>query len=156
MAKPDLPAPTHARNMSIIGYSDLGGHIDTVQVMVQNGYAYVGHIFSGGFSVLDVRDPRNPKTVAFIASPPNTMSLHLQAHEDVLVVVHGRDGFSPGSAPYDPDRKTGRNWSAGMAVYDVARPDAPRQIGFLPVEGVGLHRIWYVGDRWAYASAMID
>ena len=26
----------------------------------------------------------------------------------------------------------------------------------MPVEGTGLHRIWYVGGRWAYASAMID
>jgi hypothetical protein len=156
MAKPDLPVPTHARNMSIIGYSDLGGHIDTVQVMAQRGYAYVGHIFTGGFSVVDVRDPRDPKPVAFIASPPNTMSLHLQAHDDILCVVHGRDGFNPAAADYDPARKAGRNWSAGMAIYDISDAAAPRQIGFLPVEGIGLHRIWYVGGRWAYASASID
>ena len=49
-----------------------------------------------------------------------------------------------------------RDWSAGMAVYDISKPDAPRQIGFMGVEGAGLHRIWYVGGRWAYASAMID
>ena len=27
---------------------------------------------------------------------------------------------------------------------------------FLPVEGVGLHRLWYTGGRWAYASALLD
>jgi hypothetical protein len=43
-----------------------------------------------------------------------------------------------------------------MAVYDISKPAEPRQIGFMPVEGSGLHRIWYVGGRWAYASAMID
>ncbi len=26
----------------------------------------------------------------------------------------------------------------------------------MPVEGAGLHRIWYVGGRWAYASALLD
>jgi hypothetical protein len=26
----------------------------------------------------------------------------------------------------------------------------------MPVDGVGLHRIWYVGGRWAYASALLD
>ena len=26
----------------------------------------------------------------------------------------------------------------------------------MPVEGVGVHRIWYVGGRWAYMSAMLD
>ena len=28
--------------------------------MVNKGYAYVGHMFSKGFSVIDVRDPNNP------------------------------------------------------------------------------------------------
>ena len=26
----------------------------------------------------------------------------------------------------------------------------------MPVEGGGIHRIWYTGGRWAYASALID
>jgi hypothetical protein len=43
-----------------------------------------------------------------------------------------------------------------MAVYDISTPDAPRQIGFFPVEGVGVHRIWYVGGRYAYVSALLD
>ena len=53
-------------------------------------------------------------------------------------------------------RRATRNWSAGMAVFDISKPAEPRQIGFMPVDGTGLHRIWYVGGRWAYASAMID
>jgi hypothetical protein len=43
-----------------------------------------------------------------------------------------------------------------MAVFDISKPAQPRQIGFMPVDGTGLHRIWYTGGRWAYASAMID
>src|SRR5262249_3248549 len=46
-----------------------------------------------------------------------------------------------------------RNWSAGLAVYDISKGDDPRQIGFMPVEGTGLHRLWYIGGRWAFASA---
>ena len=49
-----------------------------------------------------------------------------------------------------------RDWSAGMAVFDISKPTEPRQIGFMPVDGAGLHRIWYVGGRWAYASAMME
>ena len=49
-----------------------------------------------------------------------------------------------------------RHWSAGVAIYDIARPDAPRQIGFFPIEGVGAHRVWWVGGRYAYVSALID
>src|SRR5262249_27873238 len=32
----------------------------------------------------------------------------------------------------------------------------PRRIGFMPVEGGGIHRIWYTGGRWAYVSALLD
>jgi hypothetical protein len=41
-------------------------------------------------------------------------------------------------------------------VFDMSKPTEPRQIGFLPVSGRGLRRIWYVGGRWAYASALFD
>jgi hypothetical protein len=169
MTKKSLPSPDYSRNMRLIGYSDQGGHPDGVQIMVNRGCAYIGHIFSKGFSVLDVRDPSLPRPVRYVAAPPNTWNLHLQSHEDLLLVVHARDMFSQadfadernyykGSVDLSAhaDHKQGRNWSAGLAVYDVSKPDDPRQIGFMPVEGGGLHRVWYVGGRWAYASALID
>ena len=43
-----------------------------------------------------------------------------------------------------------------MAVYDISNPAEPRQIGFMPVEGGGMHRIWYTGGRWAYVSVLLD
>ena len=39
-----------------------------------------------------------------------------------------------------------------MRVYDLAKPQAPREIAFLPLGGLGPHRIWYVGERYAYVS----
>jgi len=53
-------------------------------------------------------------------------------------------------------KSTARDWTAGLAVYNVSKPEAPRQIGFMPVDGGGIHRAWYTGGRWAYASALID
>ena len=50
----------------------------------------------------------------------------------------------------------GQDYSAGMRVYDLKDPANPRPIGFLEVEGLGLHRIWWPGGRWAYASALLD
>jgi hypothetical protein len=156
--------------MRLIGHSDQGGRPDAVQIMVHRGFAYVGHIFSRGFSVIDVRDPRNPVTVAYIPAPPNTWTLHLQTHDDLLLVIHNKDMFAQadmadeaayykGTISHHAATKDGggeRTWSAGMAVYDISCPDAPRQIGFMPVDGTGLHRIWYTGGRWAYASALLD
>jgi hypothetical protein len=43
-----------------------------------------------------------------------------------------------------------------MRVFDLANPAEPREIGFMPVEGIGLHRIWWVGGRYAYASVHFD
>jgi hypothetical protein len=165
----DLMTPSHAHNMRIIGHTDQGGgRGDGVQIMVHKGYAYVGHIFSKGFSVIDVRDPTKPAPAGFIAAPANTWTLHLQQHDDLLLVVHAKDMFAQaeladeknyykGKGSFHADEpKTAKNWSAGLAVYDVSNPAAPRQIGFMPVDGGGLHRVWYNGGRWAYASALLD
>ena len=51
MSSQDLPKPDFARNMKLIGYSDQGGRSDGVQVMVNKGHAFVGHMFFKGPSV---------------------------------------------------------------------------------------------------------
>lgn len=165
----ELPRPDYATpNMKLVGYSRQDGRCDGVQIMVVDGFAYVGHIFSKGFSVIDVRDPKNPGAVKYVAAPPNTWTLHLQAADGLLLVVHNKDMFAQpemadeknyykGSVDHHAKADEGaRDWSAGMAVYDISKPGEPRQIGFMPVEGTGLHRIWYTGGRWAYASALLD
>lgn len=162
-----LPTPDFSRNMRLIGHSDQGGRTDGMQVMVHRGYAYVGHFISKGVSIIDVRDPRNPQPAGFIAAPPGTWCLHLQTHDNLLLVVNARDLFAE---LVSVDEKTyytqsvsssvasgsARHWSAGLRIYDLTLPTQPREIGFLPLEGVGIHRIWYVGGRWAYVSALLD
>ena len=167
----DRPQPDYARNMRLVGHCDQGGRPDGVQIMVHRGYAYIGHMFSKGFSVIDVRDPKNLRAVNYLAAPPGTWNIHLQAHDDLLLVVNAKDMFAAtefadehayyrgqlgsvvGTAQATAVR---RDWTAGLAVYDISRPAAPRRIGFMPVDGGGIHRIWYVGGRWAYVSALLD
>jgi hypothetical protein len=57
VASQDLPVPELSRNMLLIGHTDQGGRPDGMQLMVHHGYAYAGHMFSKGFSVIDVTDP---------------------------------------------------------------------------------------------------
>ena len=165
------PEPDHARNMRLVGHCDQDGRPDGVQIMVHRGYAYIGHMFSKGFSVIDVRDPKNPRAVNYLAAPPGTWNIHLQTHDDLLLVVNAKDMFAAtefaderayyrsqlgsvvGTAQATSAR---RDWTAGLAVYDIAQPAAPRRIGFMPVDGGGIHRIWYVGGRWAYVSVLLD
>jgi len=163
----DLPRPDYARNMRLIGHSDQGGRADGLQVMVHRGFAYVAHPWSGGFTIIDIRDPKHPGATVFVPAPPNTWTIHLQTHDDLLLVVHALDLFADARFADEEAYYTGsvgdavsgadaRRWSAGVAIYDIARPEAMRQIGFFPIDGVGAHRIWYVGGAYAYVSALID
>jgi hypothetical protein len=154
--------PVSASRISFISHTDMGGRADGVQIMVHRGYGYVGHGFSNGITTLDLRDPRHPKVVDFIACPPGTRALHLQTHEHLLLAVNApsvwtmqqfqtdKDYF--GGSPADRLKGTGNPFTPGIRVYDIANPARPKEIGFMPVDGIGPHRIWYVGGRYAYAS----
>src|SRR4030095_7380442 len=107
-----------------------------------------------------------PKPVNYLPAAPGTWNLHLQLADGLLLVVNAVNLFAA-EALADESASYGHSggevlaanppptFRAGMQVYDLADPAAPREIGFLPVDGFGLHRIWYVGGRWAYASALL-
>ena len=118
-----LPKPDYAtKNMKLVGYSDQDGRCDGVQIMVHDGFAYVGHIFSKGFSVIDVRDPKKPKTVRYVAAPPNTWTLHLQAHDDLLLVIHNKDMFA------QPEMADEKNYYKGKVAHH-AKAEGRRATG---------------------------
>ncbi len=167
IARGDI-APDGARRIRLLGHSDQGGRADGCQVMVNKGHAFVGHIFSAGTSVIDVRDPRNPRTTAFLPCHPGSWAIHQQTHGNLLLRIEEFNFYSvfnteklyygssiEGIAHVQFGRR-GEDYSAGLRVYDIADPAAPRAIGFMQVEGLGLHRLWWVGDRYAYASAILD
>ena len=170
MSSQDLPQPDYAYNLEIIGHTDQGGRPDGVQLMVNKGFAITGHMFSDGFSVIDVRDPRNPKPVHYEPAAPNTWNIHLQTHEDLMLVINAKNMFAAeefqdeaeyysgqiGEKVGTADASRERNWKAGMSVYDITNPAEPREIAFMPVEGGGIHRLWYTGGPWAYASVLLD
>src|SRR5919108_568644 len=105
--------------------------------------------------------PTACKSWCIAATPMSGIwNIHLQAHDDLLLVINAKDMFA--AAEFADEKayykgqlgkvvgtaeKNGaaRDWTAGLAVYDISRPEAPRQIGFMPIEGGGIHRIWYIG-----------
>lgn len=153
-------------SFTLLGHTDQGGRPDGVQLMLYAGYAYIGHMFSDGISVVDVRDPRAPTTVAFLPSPPNTRSHHLQIADGIMLSVNSANVWAMQNYQSQQDYFTApladsftrreRNFTAGLKVYDLTDPAAPREVGFCAIEGIGLHRIWWTGGRYAYASALLD
>ena len=154
--------PVSARNIEFVGHTPQNGRGDGVQVMVHKGHAFVGHMFSDGFTITDVSDPRQPCPVNFVAAPPNSRALHLQTHDNLLLTVNAPSiwvlqGYSDPNDYFKASitetfTKREKTFTAGLRVYDIAKPAEPREIGFMPVDGLGLHRLWYVGGRYAYAS----
>ncbi len=116
--------------------------------------------------VTDVRDPRNPKPVNFVATHPNSVCMHLQTADNLLLHIQEADQrallsaqeYYGGSNKVDSSRfgKRGEDYAAGITVYDISDAANPRKIGFLEVQGLGCHRIWWAGGRYAYASALLD
>ncbi len=163
-----------SKNIDLISRSDQGGRPDGVQIMVHRGYAYIGHIFSNGVTVMDVRDVKNPKPVNFLPAFGKNWNIHLQTHDDLLLVVDEYNFYADPHFAHEESYygqsvedsinqaggeqilgKRGTDYSAGMTVYDISKPDKPRPIGKMEIDGYGFHRIWYVGGRYAYVSAQL-
>lgn len=152
-----------SRRMQLLSTCDIAGRPDSLQVMLWRGHAFVTHPFTGGFSVVDVRDPRRPRPVAYVPPPPGTRTLHLQLSDGILLVTNEADNSA--SAKYlDKAQYFGTQlaentdgigeFSAGVRVYDVSAPARPVEAGFLPIPGIGVHRLWWAGGERATASAM--
>ena len=145
---------------------DQGGRLDGVQVIVHKGHAFIGHMFSDGFSVIDVRDPRKPKTVAFVAAPKNTRSHHLQIHGDICspstAPMSGRCRNMPARTTITPSRwpksfkseRAVRRRRARLRHLQPGQPARDRLSATSP--GFGAHRIWWVGGRYAYVSVHFE
>src|SRR5581483_7044047 len=67
---PPVPPTGIGRRIRHVSYSDQGGRPDGVQVMVNRGHVYVGHMFSDGVTILDASDPRRLRPVGFFTAGP--------------------------------------------------------------------------------------
>ncbi|HYY54398.1 MAG TPA: hypothetical protein VFA01_03370 [Candidatus Dormibacteraeota bacterium] len=150
---PDLPRALEQRGLELVGHNDLDGRGDGMQIMRNGDVVYVGHMgdFRVGTSVVDVADPRRPHVLRQIPVPNGTHSHKVQLADGLLLANHEQYPYRVGASR--TGSPTAVPESAGLLVYDVSRPSDPRQVGFLAVDGLGVHRIWYAGGRYAYASA---
>lgn len=132
-----------ASGLVTIGHSDLGGFGDGMQVLREGNALFVGHFGTSGAgtSILDASDPRDLRLITQLRSPQGSHTHKVQVADGLLLINH--EQFRGG----DP-------YSAGMAVYDVANPFRPRQIGWFDSTGRGVHRIVWTGGRHAYVSAI--
>ena len=119
------------------------GHIDCPgggQVWVDGTTLYVGHMRNpSGTSIYDVSDPAAPKPLARIDVPEGWHSHKVRVQDGLMIVNHERFG------------RENPEYGGGLAIYDVADPTAPKQIGKWMTAGKGVHRYDFDG-RYAYIS----
>ncbi|HEX8969843.1 MAG TPA: hypothetical protein VF937_18310 [Chloroflexota bacterium] len=141
-------AQAQALNMRQVGQTDLNGHGDCMHVNLKDGFAFVGHMGESrvGTSIVDVSDPRRPRLVTQLQTPPGTHSHKVQVVGDVLLVNYERSPFEPGAT----------TWQGGLKVFDISRPAQPREIAFLQMPGKGVHRMTYWEPPLAYMSGSDD
>src|SRR4051812_17310997 len=81
-----------ARNVRRLGHLDLAG---AGQVTVAGSHAYVGHIPNKrhlGTSIIDISDPRNPRTVAEVILDDHDSHSHkVRVVGDIMIVNHERN-----------------------------------------------------------------
>ena len=147
------PGALEARGLELVGHTDLSGKGDGMQIMRNGDLLYVGHMgdFGVGTSVVDVSDPAHPRVVRQISVPKGTHSHKVQLANGLLVVNYEQYPYRIGV----PER-------TGLGIYDVTRePGDPQLLAFMPIRGLGVHRMWFAGDgsrgdRYLYASARLD
>jgi hypothetical protein len=148
---PPLTEPV-AVGVDLVGHSRVDGRVDGLQLQFQTvgerHYLYVGHVWSGGISVLEVTDPAAPEVVAFVPTPnEHTWHIKIQVADGILMAACEHAFFAPGADP-------GKAW-LGVRFFDVADPTAPKELSVWagqPPPGFGVHRSWWNGGRYAYLS----
>jgi hypothetical protein len=125
-----------ARSFRLLGHDQSAAWGGGSLVEVRDGYAFVGAVggssYNGpeGFTVHDVRDPRNPRKVAEVKAPPGTHCHKVRLVADDLLYVNSER--LKGEA--------GKQARPGVFIYDVSTPSEPRQVGFFDLPGNGPHR----------------
>jgi hypothetical protein len=163
----DKPIPPEGIGHRIkhLSYSDVGSRPDGVQVMVNRGHVYYGHMFSDGVTILDASNPRALKPVGFFTAGQYTRTHHLQVADDLMLLANGANIVAMQS--YDNQRGYFENtlvdsitnrkkFRSGLSIHDISKPAEMREIAFLEMPGFGINRLWWPGGRYAYVSAHFD
>src|SRR3989442_9987316 len=128
MATNGTPPVGVSKNIKQIGRMDLPGGGSCV---VENGYAYVGHIDPPyGTSIVDVKDPKNPKLVAQLEVPEGIHSHKVRVSGDVMLINYER-------------YKTKKEPQAGLKQFDISDRAKPREIAFFKEEEKGVHPLTF-------------
>lgn len=171
-----------ARNIRRLGRLDIPGG---GQVVVQDGYAYIGHMDAPlGTSIIDVQDPANPTVVAQIAPPDEDSHTHkVRVVGDIMItnVEQAKRHFLRKGAKIaglrtqglsdteiaerlsvklsdipDLEEALARGYNdGGFRVWDISDKTAPKLLSYIRTHGFGVHR-FDMDANYAYISTEME
>ncbi|HSR13699.1 MAG TPA: hypothetical protein VLS90_19785 [Thermodesulfobacteriota bacterium] len=142
-----------ARNVRLIGYSDLQGR-ETLQVSVKGNYAYVGHhrgeefnaltgkAESNGTTILDVSNPREPRILKHIPGYKGSESR----------AVHPVEKYFDGKDYIIRNQESGE--FTGFEVWDVTDKGNPKRVSQIGPLGAAHKSWWDAKTGYAYLSGI--
>jgi hypothetical protein len=135
-----------------LGYSDLRGRPGAFKIAVteKDGrwYVYLGHLWHCGWSIVEVTDPANPRYVKFIDGPPNTWTIQVTLHGNLMLTALQRQAPSWGGDPDQP-------FEEGVLLWDISDREDPKLLSHWKTGALGTHRNIYPGGDFAYLSAVM-
>jgi len=146
-----------ARGLKLLGHSDLDGCGDGMGLAIKGGRLYVAHEgkSAAGLSIVDVSVPGEPRLVRQLPRDEGTRWGKVVVVGDILLVSCERILHWQGP-PFVRPSGGAERWTSGMRIFDVADRDDPREVGFFPVAGTGVHRMTYTSSPYAYLTADDD
>jgi hypothetical protein len=144
------PAPREARNLRIIGHTDLNGRgnggegLDLEQYPDGRRVVFYAHTDAPTcFTTIDVTNPKAPKVLAQVPTvSPDVRCNSLGVSGTTMVVAQNTD------LPGQP--------GGGALVYDVNDPAKPVQLAYFNTSGGesrGAHYVWFADGQYAYLSS---
>lgn len=138
-----------ALNMALIAHDTLAGHGgigEGMSLQLAKGgrrILWLAHESAPkNFTAVDVSDPRRPKVIVQTDLPHEQMrSNSLEVCGDLMAVAY--QTAATGATP------------AGIEFFDIARPEAPRSVGFFDCAGPhsrGVHQLWFVDASYIHFS----
>lgn len=171
-----------ARNIRRLGGLDISGG---GQIVVQDGYAFVGHMKPPmGTSIIDVRDAANPKVVAHVAPPDEWSHTHkVRVAGDIMITNVEMDrrhflrkgekiaglrlkglsdadisvelGVEPSDIPVLEEALERGYDSGGFRVWDISDKTTPKLLSYVKTHGFGVHR-FDMDENYAYISTEME
>src|SRR5882672_5500576 len=105
-ASAQIPPGSIARNVRVVGYSDVDGRPPfklSIRQANDRWYLYAGHLWHRGWTILDVTDPAKPTVANFIPGPENTWTIQMEIGGDKMITALQKIGQGWGGDPAQPN-----------------------------------------------------